>query len=366
MHRIASFAVVAALWGCTSENNFFTDPDVQPSDEPRPVEGTEVTDIIIQTVTPTVDVLYMVDNSCSMSDDQAALAENFPTFMRWFLGSGLDYHIGVVSSDMVDPTHRGKLQAGFGKKWIDNDDNNQIAQFTQMAVLGSSGAFPERGTAGVFFSQEDSDAISFNDGFFRDTSAIHTIAVSDERDYSQAQGDVNLNEFINWYDGLKRNADERTFSAIEDPNARSYVSGGRFYAEVTEVIGGVTWDVKSDNWARALDELGLRATGRKTEYFLSQLPVDATIDVTVRTPLEGDAFNEATYPRAFWSNGELFLEDGSPAEGSVWYYVEGRNSITFVEFVPGDLAEVVITYNARSTGFEIVDEEVDKEEPGEE
>ena len=352
--RIPVF-VSLALMGCQSDFEFRDELPVEPSEEPRPVESETALDVIVQTVTPSVDILYMVDNSCSMADDQADLSENFPTFMRWFLGSGLDYHIGVVSSDIRDPSHTGKLQGGFGKRWISTDDNNQIAQFQQMAVLGNGGASPEKGLAGIYFSKTDAQAIRHNDGFFRDSSAIHTICVADEWDYTT---EISLGEFTNWYDGLKRAADERTFSAIESPSPGASGGGGQRYGLVTQQIGGVLWNVHDEDWSPALDLLGLRATGRKTEYFLSQLPVEPSIRVTVRTPL-GDGtdpdedFIEELYPRAFWQGDTLVNADGEEIDGAHWYYVEGRNSITFVNFVPDDLARVAIEYTVRSS---VVDE----------
>ena len=220
-------------------------------------------------------------------------------------------------------------------------------------MLGNSGASPERGIAGIYFGAEK-EADRYNDGFFRDTSAIHTIAVSDERDFSQ--GDIPMNEFIPWYDQLKRSADERTFSAIESPSSGASGAGQR-YATVTRAIGGVEWDIGDADWSPALDRIGIAATGRKTEYFLSKLPVDPTIRVTVRTPiLDGADYDERIYPRAEYDdNDELVDENGDPATGEFWYYVPGRNSITFVEYVPEDLAQVVLEYTVRSSVVDPLD-----------
>jgi hypothetical protein len=98
--------------GCLSDqglfNEFPPEPQVNPPDLANPTQ----TDVIVQVTTPMVDILWTIDNSCSMSDEQLALTDNFPKFMDYFLGSGLDYHIGVTSTDMDDLTHKGKLQDG--------------------------------------------------------------------------------------------------------------------------------------------------------------------------------------------------------------------------------------------------------------
>src|SRR5262245_29508084 len=46
-----------------------------------------------------LDLLFMVDNSNSMREEQANLTSNFPAFLT-ALGSASDVHVGVVSSDM--------------------------------------------------------------------------------------------------------------------------------------------------------------------------------------------------------------------------------------------------------------------------
>jgi len=62
-------------------------------------------------------------------------------------------------------------------------------------------------------------------------------------------------------------------------------------------------------------------SGLKREYFLSQLPVPSTVEVRV---IDGE-------------NTFQFFEDD-------WSYNNIRNSITFEEYVPDQLAEVEITY----------------------
>src|SRR5688572_17447955 len=87
---------------CGSEQGFREPPPVYPPSAPLPIADETRVDRIVQVVTPQVDVLWMIDNSSSMGDEQTALGENFPLFMDFFLNSGLDYHIGVTSSDVDD------------------------------------------------------------------------------------------------------------------------------------------------------------------------------------------------------------------------------------------------------------------------
>lgn len=341
MNRGISLLVVLALGGCSQEGGFREKIPQPELGNIGSVDSQTQTDIITQTVNPSVDILYMVDNSCSMSNDQQDLSNNFPVFMQHFLNSGLDYHIGVVSSDIVENSENGRLQGGLGELYITADQNNQINRFTAMAVLGAGGHFPEKGIAGVYRSYE-LHGDGFNSGFFRDDSALHVIAVSDEFDYTEP-GIITIDEFINWFDGLKRSADNRSFSAIEDPNAFDYASYAKPYRRVTASIGGVYWNIQDENWSPALDQLGLRATGLKTEYFLSKLPLETSIEVVVKTPIEGAPGKYSELPQT-----EAQLIDGEWQEGD-WYYTEGRNSINFLSDVPSELSQIWITYTVRSS-----------------
>jgi hypothetical protein len=79
-----------------------------------------VTDVFQQSRVNQLDLLVVIDNSCSMGDEQTKLRENFPFFMDFFLGSGLDYQIGITSSDLVWPSEyngsHGKTRPGRAPK----------------------------------------------------------------------------------------------------------------------------------------------------------------------------------------------------------------------------------------------------------
>jgi hypothetical protein len=336
----AVLPVVAA--GCVSDNDLFNDFPPEPQANPPDLENPTQTDVIVQVTTPMVDVLWTIDNSCSMFDEQQALTDNFPKFMDYFLGSGLDYHIGVVSTDTDDLSHKGKLQTGGTPyKFIDTDTPNAIGVFTSMASMGTTGSATERGMGASYLALE-THKDTFNAGFQRDEAAIHTIVLSDEMDLTQASV-VTEPEFINWYDGLKEEADERTFSSIV-----SFQTGGT-YIHISEEIGGIIWDITEENYSVVLDRLGVQAAGLKREYFLSQLPVLGTITVAVTDPVGTTFyFDEAVAVTDPVTGVETFVGD--------WIYDPSRNSITFLEYIPEELAKVTIHYEIESTRQDAPDE----------
>ena len=54
------------------------------------------------------DILFIVDNSCSMEDEQQLLGQNFDAFIRQIVGSG-DYRIAIISTDVYAACGNGVL-----------------------------------------------------------------------------------------------------------------------------------------------------------------------------------------------------------------------------------------------------------------
>lgn len=245
-------------------------------------------DRIIQVTKPEVDVLWVVDDSCSMSEEQGKLAENFPNFIKFFLDSGLDWHIGLVSTDTEDDAKNGKLQGAGGYRYIDAATPNPVAVFAQASAMGIGGSASERGllAAQRAISQPTPAIQQANRNFIREDAALHIIVISDEEDQSLPR--VGSPEFITFLRNLKDDADTPvTFSSIVGPkpmgcaNADTNAVAGSIYINVTNKVGGVFSSICEDDWTPVLEELGLQAAGLRKEYFLSELPVPGSIEVWV-------------------------------------------------------------------------------------
>lgn len=325
--RATPLILPVLLLGCSEYDVSSTLPPAGIAN-PRPLEQVTQSDKLVQVTTPEVDILWVIDNSGSMQDEQDALVANFPVFMDFFLGSGLDYQIGVVSTDMDQLSHQGKLQ-GLGQTlWIDQDTVNPIAAFGAMAGLGISGSATEAGIAANYTAIEvESRPGGYNEGFYRVDASFHAVVISDENDQS-GTNPVSKAEFIDWLLQLKPDPDNVTFSSIvNEPNcAQCGIFGGETagasYIDVTQAVGGILHPIHNEDWADVLEQLGVQASGLKREFFLSQLPVPGTIEVRVEE--NGQAF--------------VFVEDVD------WTYSASRNSVTMVEYVPSPLAEVYVDY----------------------
>lgn len=254
-----------------------------------------------------------------MGEEQEALAANFPFFLDFFLGSGLDYHIGVVSTDMEDPAHSGRLRSASGHLWIEPDTVEPAAVFTAMAAMGTEGSGEERGLDTSYGALEIlRDDV--NAGFYREDAMLHVVVISDEEDRSS----ITPPEYAAWLTGLKPPEVEVSFSSIvsPDPVCPGANDPGVEYLEVTATVGGIVWPICSEAWGEVLEQLGIQAAGLRREFFLSHLPVKDTIEVSVV------------------EDGVTFVFE----ENVDWFYDPVRNSVVFQAYVPNDLAEVFVTY----------------------
>jgi len=334
--------MVAALGGC-QEYNITDASNVAGAANPAPVEPPVRVDRIVQVTTPSVDVLWVVDNSCSMDAEQTGIATNAPVFMDYFVGSGLDWHVGVVSTDMNANSHSAKLQRAGGVNYLDEDTPNATQLFSQMTQMGISGSSDEKGRQAVYHAIEtlgDSD----NAGFYRENASLAVVVISDEQD--QTTNNPSLQEFISWLTNLKPDLDMVSFSSIvcleaSTMNGQQCGTGifapmtvGEDYLAVTDAVGGVKWEIRDTRWDTVLNELGMQAAGLKREFFLADIPVPETIKVTVSEP--ADAGGEIY---------EFFLD-------SDFSYSATRNSIQFLSYVPMPLAEVFIEYELLSAQFD--------------
>ena len=101
---------VMALGGCT-ENTF--------------TQLTKI-DVFQQQRKNVVDVLLVVDNSCSMIEEQGKLATNFQSFIQYFDSADVDWQVGVVTTDMEQQQFQGHLIGGDDEIVLVNADGTEV------------------------------------------------------------------------------------------------------------------------------------------------------------------------------------------------------------------------------------------------
>ena len=208
---LAAATVPALLWACNSH----------PLEQPKPAPEQQ-TDLLYE-VNPLrqLDLLFLVDNSSSMREEQNNLRANFPAFMSELMkipGGLPDTRIAVVSSNFgagqTTPSpecpplgDRGKFQVkpdcglnpATGGFWLstgagvtNNFTGNLTNVFSCMAELGTTGCGYEHQLQAIRGALANPPVNVENRDFLRDGAYLGIVILSDEDDCS---GEPNANFF---------------------------------------------------------------------------------------------------------------------------------------------------------------------------
>ena len=116
----------------------------------------ELGDVFYQLDAGAVDILLVVDNSCSMQPYQQELASNFDNFLTYFIEGDVDYQIGVATTTVIAPEAYGSCTAAdvaavpLAGTLVDNmvvttDTPDAAGVFSDLVNVGVCGAGMEMG-----------------------------------------------------------------------------------------------------------------------------------------------------------------------------------------------------------------------------
>lgn len=307
-----------------------------------------------------VDILFVVDNSGSMKNEQENLAQNFSALLNEAKRWNNDVHVGVITTDS------GQLRAATGKPSVlrltytkggEFDFASLQADFLENVAVGVNGSAQEKGleaarlalspplsTTTTVPCTSDSDCVAQglvcvetfpdtaevwphkvcggrNAGLRRPNARLEIVFVSDEEDHSPlADG-----EYKAFFSALVAEPSMVHAHAIVGPeggckSAQGSAQSGKRYRDLATALGGKIGSICELNFAEILKDIGERAFAVDSGFVLSQTPVESSIVVAV--------------------NGT--------AVSSGWEYLDTTNSIRFDgQSTPPDKALVRVTYTPR-------------------
>jgi len=271
------------------------------------------------------DIVFVVDNSCSMSDNQRDLASTMEGFVATLDGGGIDWRVGVTSTD-VDGNYgnplEGRLVQDNGTVGVSAGTPDAATLIREQLQLGVDGSGEEKGILAVYMAL-GLHGDGANASFFRDHAGFHVVVVSDEDDQSDASRPelITLPEFVNWMVGVRPNTSSVSFSSLvctEETIACS--SLGTRYMEVSESIGGIVADIHQplEPVTLAIAAAVVAGSGLRS-LVLDEVPADPdTLEVLV---------------------------DGVLLDPAEWSFDETSNTVVLVDAAP-DGAEVVVRFPA--------------------
>lgn len=242
----------------------------------------DVVDVWRQNPPDAVDILLVVDNSCSMAPYQASLGSNFQQFISWFVEADVDYQIAVVTTDVDTPGQAGRIQGQI----ITSETPNPEGVFSQIVNVGVQGSGFETGLEAARLAVSEPLASTDNDGFLRDDASLSIIFVTDEQDGSP----LPVNDYINAFVDIKGARNRAVFNSsalvVTDldtcgaTQAEQSTVGTR-YMDVANQTGGIVGNLCGADFESIVFDLSLASSRLRNTYFLSQEPRLSTLEVSV-------------------------------------------------------------------------------------
>lgn len=295
------------------------------------LNAASTTDAFLQVPSNEVDILWVVDNSSSMNEEQAAVAGAATAFMSQLESADMDFHLGVVSTDADWSNPNAGILQGTPRVLTsecrddgDDSDCTYAKQFQQRVLQGVTGSDKEKGLEAALKAVTEPIVLNHNDGFLRDDALLLVIVLSDENDCSD---DGNLGagssgeDCYASYDRLTPVADlVRGFRRVKQGTLGNVVlSGivgpavvdecentvpGKRYGTAIQMLAGIEADICLVDYSPVMESMGIQAAELITVFQLSHAADPATIQVSV-DPVGESAFDVV----ADEANGWTYLAD---------------------------------------------------------
>jgi hypothetical protein len=315
------------------------------------------TDTWQQAPTNQVDILFVIDDSHSMTEEQASVANGFESFIGQIESTGTDFQIGIVTTSFLyDDPDRGKLIGD--PPVITNDTPDYRSVFTDRVTVGILGSDKEKGLEVAQYATSTVMTTGANAGFMRPDAYLLIVIVSDEEDcsdagalegqpatacYDERDALTPTLEFVSYFKALKEDPSYVQFGAIvgpliDDPESCEDATPGRRYIDVADQMGGLVGNICGQDYGDIMQRLGLTATGVVSSFELSDAADVDTIEVTVG---DSDGNNGVIVPQA--------TETVRPTEG--WLYNADTHFLTFYgTSIPPRGATITATYTVMVGG----------------
>lgn len=248
-----------------------------------------------------VDVLFVIDDSCSMGDEQRAIARNFRSFIQQASLRQVEFRIGVTTT-----TVRGAGGALRGAA-ITPRTANLEGEFSRQTAVGTAGSGLEQGLEAIrsaVLRAERGQAP--NASLFRSQTPKVFVVVSDEDDSSTPAELTYAAELRNRFAAIEVAVVTGQQSGCQSGDG-SATAASRYENFVRE-LAGQSYSICGD-WAGNLASIGQTAFGLASSFELSRRPVGQTVEVRVDGRLQtGGVRVDLSVP--------AIVFDTPPAEGA--------------------------------------------------
>ncbi len=312
--------LLAMSLGCTPDNQ---------------ISRNTYTDVFLQEPASEVDILWVIDNSNSMAEEQERVAQGFESFIENVENTNIDFHLGVVTTDMdLDNPQRGVL---VGDTPVLTADDNYVEQFKRMVRVGTDGSDKEKGLSAALEALTEPMVSGPNSGFLRADAILSIVYVSDENDcsdngalgeadssacYDQQQKLIPVLDFITGFRGVKGAGGPRVLaSAIVGPNVNQGCQDswpGHRYTALAEGLGGQVGNICDSDYDELMYDLGLAVSGSLDTFQLTYAAIPDSIVLWIDDQ-DVTQSSSWSYDEEYWF---IRFDDGSVPERGTTLSIE--------------------------------------------
>ncbi len=265
-------------------------------------EGSLQVDTFSQKAAAMIDILWVVDNSPSMAQEQNNLAANFDSFIQFIDESDVDYRIGVISTDLDLAGHGGRLQ-GSTRIITSSTQPSPASVFADNIRVGTGGAGHERGLEAAYLALSEPLILGHNAGFLRSDAALAIIFVSDEDDHSF--GEVSFyRRFFEQRKGVGNENRVMAGAIVGPQNGCATARPGTRYHMLVQAVGGSIGSICAADFSETLNQLGLTVAGLDRRFGLSDENLEAD---SIEVKVDGQNVAEDWQNGWTYENGNIFF-----------------------------------------------------------
>jgi hypothetical protein len=304
-----------------------------------------------------VDILWVIDSSGSMKEEQDYLGANFNSFIKGLTTSNLNFQTAITSTDVCGSSQpknlaevvcpgeslhqsaqhlRGSFVGESDRKVLKRDDSDLVAKFNLYTSIGINGSGFEHGLKAANLAVEK--VISgANENLIRNESFLAVIVVSDEEDDGIGLGmkdaysgknfvELGMTKFrytdkdLSSYLKTVKGEGKFSVSAITGTRLKSGKlcssahsqpkEEGTQYINAANATGGIVQSICDSDWDQSLFKLGRDIEAQISQISLERTPAAGSIKVFVDNVL----MTKWTYSEG--TRVIKFLPDAIPKDGA--------------------------------------------------
>ena len=260
-----------------------------------------------------VDIVWVIDDSASMYDNQVALANNFKTFVEVFSRFTIDFRMAVITT-----THSTNydIEEKLNSKFLKSNKQGFIELFKEKVKVGTSGSGFELGLS------KSKEFFSGNPDWINTDNYLVIIFLSDENDH----GIDSVRSYVDWIARKKEGLESVKIYSIV--SMTQHQDQGTRYIEAARLTRGLSRDI-----------------GSKFDDVLNTFSNDIV-------KLVGQNFKlSQTFDISRVDEAEVFV-NGTLVNRNTWLFSSKLNSIRFINSAAvSDGSKVKVVYpDTRSVG----------------